>query len=164
MRELCVKPELEIYDSGHLEVALQLLEEDLLEEPLQFSLVLGVSGGMAAQPANLVSLVSRVPAGAAWQVIGIGRANLPLTAFRPCDGRQRAHWHGDTLMLRRGVPASGNAELVARLAQLASALEPPPADVPTAAQLLKLDVANPCASSFSASLAFATICSTENRF
>src|SRR6202044_3363494 len=61
MRELGIKPELELYDSGHLEVALQLRSEGLLEEPLQFSLVLGVQGGMAATPANLVQLVSRIP-------------------------------------------------------------------------------------------------------
>ena len=42
MRELGVKPELEIYDTGHLEVALALHAEGLLAEPLQFSIVLGV--------------------------------------------------------------------------------------------------------------------------
>lgn len=139
MRELGVKPELEIYDTGHLEVALQLLKEDLLEEPLQFSLVLGVSGGMPAAPADLVALVSRLPADATWQVIGIGRANLPLTAIGLAMGGNARTGMEDTLMLRRGVPASGNGELVARLAQLATGIERPPADVATAIELLGLD-------------------------
>jgi uncharacterized protein (DUF849 family) len=138
MRELGVKAELEIYDSGHLDVALALLKEDLLEQPLQFSLVLGVSGGMAALPANLVSLVARLPEGASWQVIGIGRANLPMTAIGLAMGGNARTGMEDTLMLRRGVPASGNGSLVARLATLANSLERPPASVAEAAALLSL--------------------------
>ena len=68
MRELSVQPELEIYDTGHLEACLQLQREDLLAEPLQFSIVLGVRGGMAATPENLLTMVGRLPSGAVWQV------------------------------------------------------------------------------------------------
>jgi len=137
MRELGVKAELEIYDSGHLEVALALLREDLLEEPLQFSFVLGVAGGMAALLANLIALVSRIPDDAVWQVIGIGRANLPMTAIGLAMGGN-ARGMEDTLMLRRGVPATGNGQLVARLAALAASLERPPAGVAEAVQMLSL--------------------------
>jgi uncharacterized protein (DUF849 family) len=141
MRELGVKPELELYDSGHLEVALALHAEGLLEEPLQFSLVLGVVGGMAATPANLVSLVARLPAGSIWQVIGIGRANLPMTAIGLAMGGNARTGMEDTLMLRRGEPASGNGQLVGRLADIAVALERPPASVDQATDLLQLGVA-----------------------
>lgn len=139
MRELGVKPELEVYDGGHLEVALQLVKEDLLEPPLQFSFVLGVTGGMAALPANLISLVGRLPDDASWQVIGIGRANLAMTAIGLAMGGNARTGMEDTLLLRRGVPASGNGELVARLANLATSLERPPAGVDEAAALLSLD-------------------------
>ena len=60
MRELDVKPELEVYDTGHLDACIRLWEEGLLAEPLQFSLVLGVRGGMAATPDNL-PLIGRRP-------------------------------------------------------------------------------------------------------
>jgi uncharacterized protein (DUF849 family) len=46
----------------------------------------------------------------------------------------------DTLMLRRGVPATGNGELVQRLAQIATALERPIATVDEAARALKLTI------------------------
>jgi 3-keto-5-aminohexanoate cleavage enzyme len=138
MRELGVKPELELYDSGHLEVALALHREGLLEEPLQFSLVLGVVGGMAATPENLVSLVRRLPEGSIWQVIGIGRGNLSMTAIGLAMGGNARTGMEDTLMLRRGVPASGNGELVARLAEIARSLERPPASVDEARELLQL--------------------------
>ena len=53
MRELDIKPELEIYDSGHLDVVHTLIAENLLELPITCSLVLGVQGGMGATPAPL---------------------------------------------------------------------------------------------------------------
>jgi uncharacterized protein (DUF849 family) len=138
MRELGIKPELELYDTGHLEVALSLLSEGLLEEPLAFSLVLGVKGGMAATPANIVHLVAQLPPGSVWQVIGIGRANLSVTAIGLAMGGNARTGMEDTLMLRRGVPASGNGELVQRLAGIAHALERPPATVEEAAAALQL--------------------------
>jgi 3-keto-5-aminohexanoate cleavage enzyme len=138
MRELGVKPELEVYDTGHLDVALRLLEEDLLEEPLQFSLVLGVAGGMSAAPSNLVHAVSRIPRGAAWQVIAIGQANLAMTTIGLALGGNARTGMEDTLMVRRGVPASGNRELVARLAEIARAIERPVASVDEAGEQLGL--------------------------
>jgi 3-keto-5-aminohexanoate cleavage enzyme len=139
MGELGVKPELELYDTGHLEVALMLLGEGLLEKPLQCSLVLGVSGGMAATPANLVHLVARLPEGSGWQVIGIGRGNLPMTAMGLAMGGNARTGLEDTLMLRRGVQAADNAELVRRLAAIATSLERPPAGVDRAIAMLGLD-------------------------
>jgi 3-keto-5-aminohexanoate cleavage enzyme len=138
MGELGIKPELELYDTGHLEVALALLSEGLLAEPLTFSLVLGVRGGMAATPANIVHLVAQLPPGSVWQVIGIGRANLSVTGIGLAMGGNARTGMEDTLMLRRGVPATGNGELVARLAQIAGALERPPATVEEAAAAFQL--------------------------
>lgn len=123
MRELGVKPELEIYDTGHLDVALALREEGLLEDPLQFSIVMGVSGGIAPTPANLVMLADRMPPGAVWQAIGIGRANRAVTAIALAMGANARTGMEDTLMLRRGVPASGNAELVRSLVDVVRALD-----------------------------------------
>jgi 3-keto-5-aminohexanoate cleavage enzyme len=138
MRELGVKPELEAYDSGHLDVALALHDEDLLEAPLQFSIVLGVRGGMAATPANLVAMVQRLPPGCSWQVIAIGRTNLAMTAIGLALGGNARTGMEDTLHLRRGRPATGNGELVQRLVKVAQALERPLATTDEAGQLLGL--------------------------
>jgi 3-keto-5-aminohexanoate cleavage enzyme len=129
MRELDVKPELEVYDTGHLEMALTLHAEGLLVEPLQFSFVLGVRGGAAATAANLLAMIGRLPEGSIWQVIAIGRANLELTAIGLALGGNARTGMEDTLMLRRGVPAGSNAELVARLVGVARAIEREPASV-----------------------------------
>jgi 3-keto-5-aminohexanoate cleavage enzyme len=138
MGELGVKPELELYDGGHLEMALALHSEGLLEEPLQFSLVMGVLGGMAATPANLVALIDRIPAGSVWQVIGIGRHNLPMTAIGLAMGGNARTGMEDTLLVRRGQPTTGNGELTARLATTANALDRPPATVEQAIERLQL--------------------------
>jgi 3-keto-5-aminohexanoate cleavage enzyme len=138
MGELGVKPELELYDAGHLEMALALHGEGLLQEPLQFSLVMGVLGGMPATPATLVSLIDRMPAGSVWQVIGIGRHNLAMTAIGLAMGGNARTGMEDTLMVRRGQPTTGNGELTERLAVTANALDRPSATVDQAIERLQL--------------------------
>ena len=138
MRELGVKAELEIYDTGHLEVALALCEEGLIAEPLQFSIVMGIRGGMPATPAALVQLVERLPPGAVWQAIAIGRWNLPMTAIGLAMGGNARTGMEDTIMLRRGVPVDSNAQLVERLAAVARSLEREPATVDEVEELLAL--------------------------
>lgn len=125
MREIDVKPEIEVYDTGHLEFALKLWEEGLLEEPLQFSIVLGVRGGAPARPDQLMSMVERMPEGALWQVIAIGASNLPLTTIGLALGGNARTGLEDTLMFRRRMLASSNAELVTRLASVAATLDRP---------------------------------------
>ena len=123
MQELGVKPELEIYDHGHLDEVLRLRDEGLLMEPLQFSIVLGVVGGAAPTAQNLVSLVSRLPESAVWQIIAIGRSNLSLTAIGLAMGGNARAGMEDTLYLGKGKPADGNDELVARTVRLARSLD-----------------------------------------
>jgi 3-keto-5-aminohexanoate cleavage enzyme len=139
MQELGVKPELEIYDTGHLEACLRLRDAGLLDdEPLQFSIVLGVAGGMAATADNLLTMVNRLPAGCVWQVIAIGRANLDLTAIGLALGGNARAGLEDTLYLRKGELSAGNRPLVERAVRLASALDRPVASVEEATDLLHL--------------------------
>jgi 3-keto-5-aminohexanoate cleavage enzyme len=139
MGELGVKPELELYDTGHLEMALTLHSEGLLQEPLQFSLVMGILGGMAARPDTLVSLSDRMPEGSVWQVIGIGRHNLPMTAIGLAMGGNARTGMEDTLMVRRGQPTTGNGELTEQLATTSRALDRPPATVEQALEALQIE-------------------------
>ena len=138
MRELDVKPELEVYDTGHLDACIRLWEEGLLAEPLQFSLVLGVRGGMAATPDNLITMVRRLPPDAIWQVIAIGRSSLELTAIGLALGGNARAGLEDTLYLRKGELSQGNTPLVARTAALARDLDLPIASPEEAAVLLGL--------------------------
>ncbi|HET6509065.1 MAG TPA: 3-keto-5-aminohexanoate cleavage protein [Baekduia sp.] len=138
MLELGVKPELEIYDTGHLDVCLRLRDAGLLADPLQFSVVLGVPGGMAATPENLLLMASRIPSDANWQVIAIGKANLQLTAMGLALGGNARAGLEDALHISKGVLADGNAPLVRRAVQLAEGLGRPAAGPAQAREILAL--------------------------
>ena len=137
MRELDVKPELEIYDTGHLEACMRLFDEGLLAEPLQFSIVLGVRGGMAATPDNLLMMVRRLPPNCIWQIIAIGKANLQLTAMALALGGNARAGLEDCLYVRKGVHAR-NLGLVTRAVAAAQVLELPLADVKATEERLRL--------------------------
>lgn len=138
MLELEVKPELEIYDTGHLDIALSLQAEGLIADPLQLSIVLGLTGGAAATPANLANMVGRLPEGCSWQAIGIGGANLPMTAMGLSMGGDARTGMEDTLTLGQDARVESNAQLVERLVGVARSLEREPASAELAARRLGL--------------------------
>jgi 3-keto-5-aminohexanoate cleavage enzyme len=138
MRELDIKPELEVYDTGHLDAVMRLYDEGLLAEPMQFSIVLGVAGGASATPQNLVMMVERLPKDCIWQIIAIGKANLQLTAIGLALGGNARAGLEDTLYLRKGEIAQGNAPLVQRTADLARSMDLTIASVEETEQILSL--------------------------
>jgi 3-keto-5-aminohexanoate cleavage enzyme len=105
---------------------------------MQFSIVLGVRGGMAATAQNLMTMVDRLPTGAVWQIIAVGKANLELTAIGLALGGNARAGLEDTLYLRKAELPPGSTPLVQRAAALAAALERPVADVDRTAALLCL--------------------------
>jgi 3-keto-5-aminohexanoate cleavage enzyme len=138
MIELRVKPEVEIYDTGHLEMMLYLVHKGLLVEPLQVSFVMGVRGGMRGDPALLAYLVRELPEGTSWQVIGVAKANLPMTTIGLAMGGNARTGLEDTLVLEPGVPVTSNAQLVERLVRIARSMQLEPATVAEVIERLKL--------------------------
>ena len=138
MIELGVKPEVEIYDTGHLEMMLYLVHKGLLVEPLQVSFVIGVRGGMKGDPTLLAYLVRELPEGTSWQVIAVAKANLPMTTIGLAMGGNARTGMEDTLTLEKGVPAASNAQLVERLVKIARSLQKEPATVAEVVERLKL--------------------------
>ena len=102
MLELGVKPELEVYDTGHLVVALELLKKGLLAEPLQISFVMGVRGGMTGDPALLAYLVRELPPGHELAGHRRGQGQPADDHHRARHGRQRAHRYGGHAAPRAG--------------------------------------------------------------
>jgi 3-keto-5-aminohexanoate cleavage enzyme len=138
MLKLGIKAEVEIYDTGHLGLTLDLLKRQLLSEPLQVSFVMGVKGGMPADPRLLGYLVNELPSGTSWQVIAIGKANLPLTSIGLAMGGNARTGLEDTLMIRPRELASSNAQLVEALVNVAQAQHLRPATVDEVIERLKL--------------------------
>lgn len=121
MHERDIHPELEVYDVGHVGLCLELVKQGLIREPLQFSFVMGVRGGMPGDPALLPLLRSMLPAGATWQAIGIGRAQLPLSlAALAMDGNIRVGFE-DNVYISKGTLAESNAQFVRRAVELVRA-------------------------------------------
>jgi 3-keto-5-aminohexanoate cleavage enzyme len=113
-----IHPELEVYDVGHVALCLELVERGLIREPLQFSFVMGVRGGMPGDAALLPPLIGMLPEGAIWQAIGIGRHQLPLSLAALALGGNVRVGLEDNVYFRRGELAESNAQFVRRAVEL----------------------------------------------
>lgn len=78
MKEVGVKPELEIFDTGFMNIVDYYVKKGVLEPPCHYQFVLGVLGGMEATVKNLVFLRDLLPEGATWSAFGIGKNHLPI--------------------------------------------------------------------------------------
>lgn len=119
MLELEIKPELEIFDLGHVANAMRLLKRGLVKPPLYFDFVMGVPGGMSGSIHNLIHLTRELPPDSIWQVAGIGRHELPLGVVAIAAGGHVRVGFEDNVYYSRGVLAESNAQLVARIARIA---------------------------------------------
>ena len=138
MRDAGVRPTLECFDLSHIETAARLVDEGLVRPPLHFGLVLGVPGALGYDPETLDFLVSRLPAGAMWTAIGIGRASDPVMRHALAAGGHIRTGFEDSVYLEKGVLAESNAHLVRRAADLARAAGREPATPAEARALLEL--------------------------
>ena len=139
LRDYGIVPEIEIFDAGMLDEAMRLRNMGLISDPLQFDFVMGVPGGIGADPAHLVHLVRSLPPGSTWSVAGIGRHQLTLgTVALAMGGNVRVGFE-DNIYYRKGQLAKSNAQLVARMVRIAQELDRPVATPAQAREMLHLD-------------------------
>jgi 3-keto-5-aminohexanoate cleavage enzyme len=139
LRDYSIVPEIEIFDAGMFDEAMRLLNMGLITEPLQFDFVMGVPGGIGAEPAHLVHLVRSLPPGSTWSVAGIGRHQLTLGTIALAMGGNVRVGFEDNIYYRKGQLAKTNAELVARVVRIAQELDRPIATLSQAREMLHLD-------------------------
>jgi 3-keto-5-aminohexanoate cleavage enzyme len=137
MNEFGVRPELEIFDKGHLANARRLAAEGVLSLPQHVDLVLGVPGGLEATVQNVCDLVDDLPAGCTWSVAGVGRGQLPMALAAIAMGGHVRVGLEDNLYYGKGRLAR-NEELVARVARIAEEVGRPVATPEQARQILGL--------------------------
>jgi uncharacterized protein (DUF849 family) len=113
IQELGVKPELEVFDTGHLWFAKQMLKEGLLDAPPMFQFCLGIPWGAPADTVSMKAMKDNLPEGAVWAGFGIGRMQMPMVAQAMLLGGNVRVGLEDNLWLEKGVYAS-NATLVDR--------------------------------------------------
>ncbi|CAK7054948.1 MAG: 3-keto-5-aminohexanoate cleavage enzyme [Desulfovibrio sp.] len=136
--EANVKPEIEVFDTAMIDNALRLSKDGLIVTPLHFQFVLGVRGGMAATPENLLFLLGKIPAESTWSVIGVGRGHLPLATMAIHMGGHVRVGMEDNVIYKKGQLATSNAQFVERVVRLAEEFERPIATVAEARKLLSL--------------------------
>ena len=137
MRAFGVRPELEIFDKGHLANARRLAKEGAIDLPQHVDFVLGVPGGLEATAQNLCDLVDDLPAGCTWTVAGIGRSQLQLAMVAIAMGGHVRVGLEDNLYYSKGRLAT-NEELVARVRRIAIEAGRPVASPDEARALLGL--------------------------
>ena len=114
MREAGVKPELEIFDSGDMHLARDLIADGTLDGPGMWTFVTGVKYGFSSSPETLMYARSLLPAGAIWSAFGIGRFEFPIVAQAWLSGGHVRVGMEDNIYLEKGVLAKSNAELVTK--------------------------------------------------
>ena len=121
VQQLHVRPELEVFDAGHLVFVKQLIAEGLIDDPCLIQLCMGVAYGAPDDPLTLMALVHQMPPGAIFSAFSIGRDQVPYAAMAPLAGGNVRVGLEDNLFLDRGVLAS-NGQLVERAATIVTAM------------------------------------------
>ena len=118
IRDAGVMPELEIFDSGDMHLARDLIADGTLQGPGLWTFVTGVKYGFGASPETLLYARSLLPAGATWAAFGIGRHEFPMLAMAWLAGGHVRVGLEDNIYLDKGVLATSNAERVRKAARI----------------------------------------------
>src|ERR1700675_2342525 len=138
MKKARVRPEMECFDAGHIGNTRPLIDMGVLDAPYQFSLIMGVLGGIPGTTRHLVDQVDSLPPGSHWQVIGIGLNQWPLVASALAMGGNVRGGLGDNFYLEKGKMAKSNADLVEKATRLTHDLGQEVATIAEARQILPL--------------------------
>lgn len=118
MKEIGVKPEMECFDAGHIGNSFPLIDMGLVLAPYQYSLIMGVLGGIPPTVENLVGQVRLLPPQSDWQVIGISDDQWRMVAAAIGLGGNVRVGLEDNFYVEQGVMAKSNGELVAKAARM----------------------------------------------
>jgi 3-keto-5-aminohexanoate cleavage enzyme len=122
MKENDVKPEIEVFDTGHISQAIDLIQKGLIKSPPYFQICMGVKWGIEASAENLLFMKSKLPPDAVWSVLGVGKAQLPMITMAMILGGNVRVGFEDNIYLKQGVLSSSNAQMVEMAVDLAERL------------------------------------------
>lgn len=138
IKELGVKPEMEIFDTGNLWFANIMVEEGLIAPPPLYQLCMGIPYGAPVNAGLLQAMVNMLPQGAQWTSFAIGRDQLPWVAQSVLLGGHVRVGLEDNLYLSKGVKAT-NAQLTERAIQIVHDLGSSVATPDEAREILRLE-------------------------
>jgi 3-keto-5-aminohexanoate cleavage enzyme len=117
-----VKPEIEVFEAGHIYQALSLIQKGLVRAPYYFQLCLGVKWGLEGTPENLIFLKSKLPPQAIWGVLGVAQAQIPMITQAMLLGGNIRVGFEDNIYFKKGVLAASNAQMVELAKEIADRL------------------------------------------
>ncbi len=112
MREFGVKPEIEVFEPGHIAQTNDLIERGFIDNPPIFQLCMGVKWGIPASEENLNFMRRKLPENSVWSVLGVGRMQLPMISQGIEIGGNIRVGFEDNLYIKENQIAASNAELV----------------------------------------------------
>ena len=118
---LGVRPEIEVFDTGQLQLARWLVERGLIDEPVMVQLCMGIPWGAPDDVATLMAMVGALPDGWTFSAFSISRNQLPYVAMAILAGGNVRVGLEDNIWLDKGVLAS-NGDLVARAVTIAEGM------------------------------------------
>jgi uncharacterized protein (DUF849 family) len=121
VQALGVRPELEVFDTGHLVMVKELIGDGLIDDPVMIQLCTGIPYGAPSDISTLMAMVGQLPSGAIFSAFSIGRLQLPFVAMAALAGGNVRVGLEDNIYLSRGVLA-GNGELVERAVRILDAM------------------------------------------
>ena len=121
MQDAGVRPEIEVFDTGHLVLAKDLVKEGLIDDPVLVQLCMGIPYGAPDDINSLMAMVNNMPEGWIYSAFSIGRGQLPYAALAPITGGNVRVGLEDNIYLSRGQLAT-NAQLVERAVTINEAM------------------------------------------
>ncbi len=114
-----IKPEVEVFDKGMIDMANRLSAKGIIKTPMHFDFVMGVNGGISGEARDLVFMAGSIPPGSTWTAAGVGRYEFPMAVMAIIMGGHVRVGFEDNVYLSKGVMAKSNGELVEKAVRLA---------------------------------------------
>ena len=118
-----VRPEIEVFDMGHIEIAKHLIQTGRIDGPSLFQLCMGIKWGIPATTRNMILMKDALPPDSVWGAFGIGAASYPMMVQSALLGGNVRIGMEDNLYLRKGQRAESNRELIEKAVAILDMLE-----------------------------------------
>jgi 3-keto-5-aminohexanoate cleavage enzyme len=122
MNKRNIKPELECFDKGMIDMALRLHSKRIIYDPMHFNLVFGVNGGINATPRDVNFLIESLPKNSTYTVTGIGRFEFTIATIGILYGGHVRVGLEDNIYISKGKLAESNGQLVEKVVRIADEL------------------------------------------
>jgi uncharacterized protein (DUF849 family) len=118
IRELGVKPELELFDSGDLHIARMMIAEGLINGTPLLQIATGIKWGWDSSVATLEYAKHILPKECVWYAFGIGNMEMPFVALSTINGGHARVGLEDNVYISKRELAKSNYQLVEKACRI----------------------------------------------